>query len=395
MSEIATPLEISLPDFNQWDQILQGAGQNLPCLVLDQERFLANLELARSRAQPGIGLRVVAKSLAALPMLDLAVEKLGAVGVMTFSAGMLQGLLQQRPQLDHLLGKPLPASAAAAVLDQQLNAPDQVIWLIDTFYRAQQYAALAAARAVTLRVAIELDVGLHRGGVDPADLAALVSEIQQMPALRLEGVMGYEPHLAKLPAPLHKRSKRLVDQGLKTAAELLQQAGVTQQSGQPALVNTGGSLTFANYSSVQGVSEISLGSVLVKPQDFTLPATEGFLPAMFIATPILKYRANNPLPGLEPLSRLLRWRHRANLAIYGGYWKATPVHPQGYDYSGIFGRSSNQEVWAGPQLEASPVDHFAFLHPHQSEAVIPEFGEVLVLSEGRIAETWHALSGTH
>lgn len=386
----------SLPDFALWDRALRQAGQTLPCLVLDRGRFVANLALARSRAQPGIGLRVVAKSLAALPMLDLAVQQLGAVGVMTFSSAMLHSLLQARPTLEHLMGKPLPVGAAAGVLAQQAKAADQVIWLLDTVLRAQQYAELARSRGIRLRVAIELDVGLHRGGVEPAELAALVSQIQQMPELHLEGVMGYEPHLDKLPAPLRHRSKAAVEQALRGAAELLKQRAVSGGlEGNAPLVNTGGSLTFDRYGPAQGVSEVSLGSVLVKPQDFTRPATRGFQPAMFIATPILKYRASNPLPGLEGLSALLTWRRRANLAIYGGYWKGTPVYPHGYGYSAVFGRSSNQEVWAGPQLAVSPVDHFAFLHPSQSEAVIPEFGEILVLSEGRITETWPALSQLH
>ncbi|MEP4039294.1 alanine racemase [Pseudophaeobacter sp.] len=384
-----------LPDFALWDRALQQRGQNLPCLVLDRQRFVANLALARSRAQPGTGLRVVAKSLASLPLLDLAIEQLGALGVMTFSAAMVQDLLQHRPELEQLMGKPLPVGAAAQVLAGQEKAPEQVIWLIDTARRAQQYAELAASRGIQLRVAIELDVGLHRGGVELAELAALVAEIQRMPGLNIEGVMGYEPHLAKLPAPLHKRSKAAVERALQDAAALLKQLGVCGSDGEAPLVNTGGSLSFDSYGPAQGVSEVSLGSVLVKPLDFFIPATRAFLPAMFIATPILKYRANNPLPALEALSPLLSWRRRANLAIYGGYWKAKPVYPLGYGNSSVFGRSSNQEVWSGPHLEPSPVDHFAFLHPSQSEAVIPEFGALLVLSDGQITETWPALSHLH
>lgn len=378
-----------LPDFAQWDQILQRTGRGLPCLLLDHARYIANLQRARESLQPGIGVRVVAKSLACLPMLDMALQQLQAVGLMTFSAEMLIPLLQARPEVEHLLGKPLPASVAAQVLDQQPHASKRVIWLVDTQARAQQYAALAQARGVRLRVALELDVGLHRGGVEPKDLAALAALVQQMPMLHLEGVMGYEPHLAKLPAPLRALSRARVEQALRAARALLQD----MTGGGAALVNTGGSLTFETYGTPEGVSEVSLGSVLVKPGDFEVRSTQAFEAAMFIATPILKYRANNPIPGLEILTPLTRWRRRAALTIYGGYWKATPVHPKGYGYSGIFGRSSNQEIWSGPALGASPVDHFAFLRPDQSEAVIPEFGEILVLSEGEFTETWPALSG--
>lgn len=381
-----------MADFDHLDTVLRSAGQDRPCLVLDQERFLANLVVARKRVQPGVRIRIVAKSLACLPMLDLALEQLDAIGVMTFSAAMLEALLVQRPDVEHLMGKPLPATAFARILRNYANASDQVIWLVDTAHRAAQYVEIAQAQGKTIRVALELDVGLHRGGFAPSELAAVIAEIGNLTGLCLEGVMGYEPHLVKLPPPLQRRSRRLVEQTLRRAADLLGPK-VHACHGGP-LVNTGGSLTFANYGPSQGVSEVALGSVLVKPQDFVLPATEGFSPALFIATPILKYRANNPVPGLEMLSAMTKWRGKANLSIYGGYWKATPVHPRGYSYSSVFGRSSNQEVWTGPQLTASPVDHFAFLHPTQSEAVIPEFGEILVVGGGGSVKTWPALAVT-
>lgn len=372
--------------FDLWDGLLRALGQDEPCLVLDRDRFLRNLKLARHRTQDGVRIRVVAKSLACLPMLDLALDHLDAIGLMTFSASMLETLLQQRPEVEHLLGKPLPVTAAARVLTQCATAQTQVIWLIDTSERAAQYAAMAQAQGCTLRVALELDVGLHRGGVEPQKLAALVADVAKLDGLRLEGIMGYEPHLAKLPPPLQKRATRMVEAALQVASEVMRQVVPTTP-----LVNTGGSLTFANYNADLGVTEVSLGSVLLQPQDFVLPVTKGFEPALFIATPILKYRANNPVPGLEMLSALTKWRRRANLSIYGGYWKAVPVHPRGFGYSGVFGRSSNQEVWAGPQLANSPVDHFAFLHPTQSEAVIPEISKILVLSDDEICGIWTAL----
>lgn len=376
-----------MPDFPLWGRALQQADQRLPCLILDRDRYISNLKLAQERLQPGVAVRVVAKSLACLPMLDLALDHLQAVGLMTFSAGMLKELLQLRPEVEHLLGKPLPVSVAADLLDQQGNARDRVIWLIDTENRALQYAQIAQSRGISLRIALELDVGLHRGGLSTQELEALVVRLQQEPGLRLEGIMGYEPHLAKLPGLLRKRSEARVKSALKAASDLL------RSHGHPApLINTGGSLTFANYSANHGVSEVSLGSVLVKPADFEMDATQGFQSALFIATPILKYRANNPIPGLEFLAPLTSWRRRAALAIYGGYWKGQPVYPAGFGYSDLFGRSSNQEVWVGPALEQSPVDNFAFLHPDQSEAIIPEFGQVMVLSKGQVTESWHSLS---
>ena len=48
-------------------------------------------------------------------------------------------------------------------------------------------------------------------------------------------------------------------------------------------------------------------------------------------------------------------------------------------------------MWAGPVLGSSPVDDFALLRPTQSEAVLPEFGEVAVHSKGQIIQRWATL----
>ncbi|EBA17155.1 hypothetical protein RSK20926_09297 [Roseobacter sp. SK209-2-6] len=376
----------SLPDFKLWEEMLRQTGVTGPCLILDKGRLMHNLALARERLHPGVEVRVVAKSLAAPPLLDLAMEQLDARGVMSFSAPMLEELLHLRPNAEHLLGKPLPAPAAARILDRNVRARDQVIWLIDTLERAQQYDALARERGLVLPIAVELDVGLHRGGFTTKTLPPAIEAISTLKGLRLQGAMGYEPHLAKLPALLRAAARRRVESGLKLAREMLQVHCNTP------IINTGGSLTFDRYGPQHGVSEVALGSLLVKPKDFGLPATEGFAPALFIATPVLKYMPRNPIPGLEALSPLTGLRNRADLAIYGGYWKASPVYPKDYGYSGIFGRSSNQEVWSGPRLKQSPVGGYAFLRPDQSEAILPEFGELLVVSEQQELEHWPCFS---
>lgn len=364
--------------FEALDDLLCEAGQAQPCLVLDRDRLDANIALARSRAQ--VPVRVVAKSLACLPLIDRAARGLGANGLMTFSAAMLQELLTARPEAQHLLGKPLPITAAAQVLERHSHAAEQVIWLIDTAERAAQYAALAEARGLVLRVALEVDVGLHRGGVRPEDMPTALAQLRGVAALSAEGVMGYEPHLPKLPGPFKPAARAQVDAVLRAASD----------AGLP-LINTGGSMTFADYGPAQGVSEVALGSVLVKPTDFDMGSTEGFQPALFIAAPILKYLPGNPMPGPAWISRLMGRARKADLAIYGGYWKARPVHPAGFGYSGVFGHSSNQEIWSGPPLAASPVDRFAFLRPAQSEAILPEFGRLIVVSQGAVVDTWPCL----
>jgi D-serine deaminase-like pyridoxal phosphate-dependent protein len=350
-------------------------------LVLDLDRLNRNLAIAKARVHPGIRVRVVTKSLASLPLLDLVVKRLDATGFMTFSTDLLDVLLSSRPEAEHLLGKPMPVAGAARILDRHTNAAEQVIWLIDTAERAAQYRDLAQHRGQHLRVALEVDAGLHRGGASPERIGTELNALATNAHFQLDGVMGYEAHLAKLPGILKVLETRRVRRTLLSAHEAL------IAHNPEGFVNTGGSTSFGSYSQSDGVTEVSLGSLLLKPTDFDASAPAGIEPALFIATPILKYLPANPIPGLGGVGNMLN-RNRADIAISGGYWKALPVHPEGYGYSRVFGRSSNQEIWAGRPLSTSPVDRIAYLRPTESEAIIPAFNEILVVSGGALVDRW-------
>ena len=51
-----------------------------------------------------------------------------------------------------------------------------------------------------LRINLEVDVGLHRGGLMPGDaLDAALAILAASEHLSLAGYLGYEPHLTKIP----------------------------------------------------------------------------------------------------------------------------------------------------------------------------------------------------
>jgi len=190
--------------FQTMQRALQASGPALPTLVVDQQRLLANLDSIAKTTQPGLALRVVVKSLPSPNLIEHALKAWRTEKVMTFNAPQLIALARARPSVQVLLGKPLPVSTAQWVLEQlagaPFNAPRQVEWLIDTPQRAAQYRDVARATGVPLRLNVELDVGLHRGGIESdADLAAVLKIIQAEPRLSWSGFMGYDPHIVAIP----------------------------------------------------------------------------------------------------------------------------------------------------------------------------------------------------
>ncbi|MEY4953551.1 MAG: hypothetical protein RL299_1975 [Pseudomonadota bacterium] len=372
--------------FKGLSDALKRAGLMRPTLVIDRARLTANIAAIRKSTNAAkLPLRVVAKSLPSPGLLDAIMAGMGTQRLMVFSAEMLLQLLPLQPQADYLMGKPLPVSEFARVADKAAR----VQWLIDTSERLAQYIEAAKARGIALRVNFEIDVGLHRGGF--TDLQALAAAVRQAQASGAEvaGLMGYEPHVPKMPSP--DKAYASAQAAYSAAIEVLKGAGLDPAK---LTLNSAGSPTFRRHCKGTVANEVSVGSAFVKPGDFELDDLGDLLPAAFIATPVIKASPDQALPGVEALSGALHWWDRNSqrgFFIHGGHWLAKPASPPGLQYSKLFGRSSNQELLTGSKLiDLKPDDH-VFLHPDQSEALLLQFGDLAVYEDGQVAETWPTL----
>ncbi|UUZ49888.1 alanine racemase [Massilia sp. B-10] len=183
---------------------LRAAGIATPTMIIDRDRLAANAARVVHNIGARMQLRLVAKSLPCLPLLDELAATMKTQRLMVFNLPYLQLLAAQRPALDLLLGKPMPVAAAAAFYEHHDNpafAPArQLQWLVDSPQRLAQYRDLARQRKLPLRINLEIDVGLHRGGVaSAAMLQEMLALFQSEPLLQWSGMMGYDAHLAKLP----------------------------------------------------------------------------------------------------------------------------------------------------------------------------------------------------
>lgn len=379
------------PYFNRLAAALKRAGLNRPVLVIDRTRLDANVAAIRkSTAAAGLPLRVVAKSLPSPRLLEAVMQGMGTRRLMVFSAEMLRQLIPLYPDADYLGGKPLPVNEFLRVVSDPATDPGpRMQWLIDTPQRLREYAEAAKARGMALRVNLEIDVGLHRGGF--ADGAALAEALTMAKAAGVEvaGLMGYEPHVPKMPD---------VDGAWADAQGAYAKAIAALKAAghDPArlTLNSAGSPTFRRHCKGTVANEVSVGSAFVKPGDFDYEDLADLAPAAFIATPVLKASADQPLPGIEALSGAMHWWDRntqRGFFIHGGHWLAKPVSPPGLEYSKLFGRSSNQELLTGSRKVALKPDDTVFLRPDQSEALFLQFGDIAVYDGNEIAELWPTL----
>ena len=391
------------PYFQRLSGALRAAGIAQARLVIDLPRLRANLAaIGTHRAKTGMALRAVLKSLPSLPLMDELARAWDSPRVMAFNAAQLTQLLQAKPQAQALLGKPLPVAAAAQVL--QALPPDigaGIEWLIDTPERLAQYRELALQRGQVLRANLEIDVGLHRGGFEDieqlgAALKSLQGQGQTGGALQWRGFMGYDAHVAALPDALSMRQTAWNEsQRRYRAAWTAAETALGPQRREALTLNTAGSPTFRLHDGQGIANEVSVGSAALLPLDFEKPLLADLQAAAFIATPVLKSWPRFRLPeGATWLSRMAQaWDPNLarGLAIHGGHWLAQPVSPPGVAPSGLYGPSSNQQVMvASARVDLKP-DDYVFFRPQQSEAVLLQFGDLLVFDGDRISTSWPVL----
>jgi D-serine deaminase-like pyridoxal phosphate-dependent protein len=387
--------------FRTLNDELKRNGPMRPCMVIDLDRLDRNIAAVNASIRAPKHLRVVAKSLPSLPLLHYIMERASTQRLMAFHQPFLNEEARAFPHSDILLGKPLPVRSAEMFYRQLQGAFDparQLQWLLDTPERLQQYAELAAAQNLKLRINIEIDVGLHRGGVaDDAQLAQMLALVIRHPEqLEFSGFMGYDPHVTKLPAVAGSRDSLFAKVMATYQARVdLVRAQFPQLWHEGLTLNTAGSPTYTLHGAETLSNDLAVGSALLQPTDFDLDTLAAHVPAAFIATPVLKVQDGVRIPEMDALSSLLRrWdpNQRQAYFIYGGHWLARYEAPAGLRASGLYGRSSNQELATASAAAALQVDDQVFLRPTQSEAVLLQFGDLLAVRGGRIVDRWPVLS---
>lgn len=386
---------------------LRLAGIGKPVLVIDQARMRRNCDRLKALVGPHRDYRIVAKSLPSLAMVEDVMARTDSHRVMGFHQPFLNTLANRQPHCDLLLGKPMPVQAAenfyeALNSDTGFDPARQLQWLIDSEERLQQYLQLAVQKNLKLAINIEVDVGLHRGGLrDPEGLDAIMATIAMHPDhLHFSGLMGYDAHVGKLPGFVESKQTSLEKSNSRYRAFMARIQNKHSHFWRDDLVlNGAGSPTVALHDDASPLRELSAGSCLVKPADFDLPELADFEPAAFIATPVLKVLDGLQLPGPLPVGEVwAAWdvNRRRSYFIYGGNWLAKPASPAGLADNAVYGTSSNQMLYNGSPRQALRTDDFMFFRPTQSEAVLLQFGNLAVRDEHGGLQWWAPFSeGRH
>lgn len=385
--------------FARMNQLMKDMKVGRPALVIDDARLQHNcLEITKHLHAIGRHHRIVSKSLPSVGLVQQVMRYTGSQRIMVFQQPFLNDVALAEPQSDLLMGKPMPLDAAERFYAKHTGAFDpskQLQWLIDTQATLDAYLGLAQKLNTRMRVNIEIDVGLHRGGMQtPEQMDSLLSTIQANPAhLEFAGFMGYDGQVGRLPPALqsakdsHKASNELYFGFINhLKARWPEQAARTDLT-----FNGGGSLSVQLHGKDSPTNELAAGSCLLMPSDFDAPQNSNLQVAAFIATPVLKEWTDLKMPGPLPLGELWQlWdvNRKKTFFIYGGYWKAKPVAPAGLAANPLYGYSSNQMMYNGSTSIPIGVGDYIFFRPTQSEAVLLHFGDLLAERDDKLVGWW-------
>ncbi len=178
----------------------------------------------------------------------------GAVGVTCAKLGEAE-VLADAGIRDILIANQIVGPVKLKRLMHLLDRADVMV-AVDSPAHVAALGDAARQSGKTLRVLIEVDIGMHRAGVLPGEpVTALAASIAAEAGLRFSGVMGWESHAVSIADPTEKA--RVVVEAIDL---LTSSAAQCRAAGYPTpVVSCGGTGTFPYCAEQPGVTEIQAG----------------------------------------------------------------------------------------------------------------------------------------
>ena len=303
---------------------------------------------------------------------------------------------------DVLIGKAQPTAAVATFFDEipaagRPAAASRVQFIADSRPRLDELAALARHLGLTLRISVEIDVGLRRSGVPyPHELPNVLSGlVENSDVLRFTGFLGYDGHVAHVPVLFGSPLDAVTDAWRKAMAIFesfidILRVQFPELMRDDLVFNSGGSASYPMYQSGP-VNDVAIGGGVVRPAAYPDVFCGVLQPAIFIATQVLAHYPLARLPFLsaEFSARLLRYKQ--GFTIYGGGWAAHFVSPAGLESAPLVSDPENQNLVPNQSLLTAPQSitlapgDWIFMHPKQSDALF-QFEEIMLVRGGRLQE---------
>lgn len=228
-----------------------------PALCLDLDKFEKNIiEMVSVCRQHEVDWRPHAKCHKS-PMIARRLVEAGAIGVTCATIAEAEVMVENG--IDDVLIANMIAGQAKLERLVEVAKRSSVIICVDQIEQARAISLAMSAAQTSVRVLIELEIGLNRVGIGPGEPGlALAAEVSSLPGVELEGVMAYEGHLLTVENASEKEHK--IREAIAIAVrqlEAIRAAGHTC-----SMVSCGGTGSYPITVGQPGVTEIQAGGAI-------------------------------------------------------------------------------------------------------------------------------------
>ena len=192
----------------------------------------------------------------------------GAIGVTCAKLGEAEAIVHAGIR-DVLIANQIVGKQKIARLIN-LAKHSEIMVAVDDAKNVQDISDAALEKGVTIRILVEVNIGMNRCGVEPGEAAlTLAQQVCKSPNLKFEGLMGYEGHTVAKPERLERENAtREAMQRLVDTKDYLKRHGIDV-----AIMSGGGTGTYDITGSFPEMTEVQAGSYVF--MDSTYGKVEG------------------------------------------------------------------------------------------------------------------------
>lgn len=260
-----------------------------PALIIDMDKLEYNLAKASDYFKTvDADLRPHIKTHKCPVLAQMQIDS-GAIGVTCAKVGEAEAMAKAGVE-DILIANQVAGAKKIMRLMDLLNLSDVKV-AVESEENLVMLDDAAKSRKKTLKVVIEVDVGMHRCGVTSGNEAvSLAQKIDKTKNVELCGIMGYEGHIIFT----YEREERV-----KLATECMNiLVGVKDELLKAGfkipIVSAGGTGTYDISSVVEGITEIQAGSYLTMDRTYSY-LNLGFQEALTLLTTVISTRGDHAI----------------------------------------------------------------------------------------------------
>jgi D-serine deaminase-like pyridoxal phosphate-dependent protein len=337
-----------------------------PALVLDIDAAQRNIDrMAAALREPGMA--AIRPHYKTHKSPDLARRQVdaGAGGLSTatvWEAAVLAGA-----GFDDLFVVNTVSHPAKISLLARLAADHRILVAADDALNARALSAAAVGAGSTLGVAVEVDTGMDRCGVDTAAAAlSLARLVTELPGLRFEGITGYEGHCSlTIDNQLRRAKQQEAMTFFVSVADRLEADGI------PCPIRSAGGVATWQWTAAHpGITEIQAGTYVVM-DNYHGQMVQGFEHSLTVQASVISTQSGKVI--VDAGSKSVA--DPANVTIAGH------PHPS-------FRFDEEHGIFAAPEGTTLTVGDSVSLVPGYSPSTVNFYDAYHVVRDGVVADIW-------